>query len=356
MNGFISFVRVFLIKSWRFVTGVVFSSVVFFSAFYDFKTSHLDMEITSISNGNDEPVDLIKENGLPVIKSIFSLSPTRNRIDFFGDYGRYIVSQDDISRRILLLKSQRNEQERNLKELEEKYYRARNTADQNAKISLLKDLVKNSLYSYRSAASTAASLSRLIMDVDGLEEKSTNADESDIYYVNIIENYIKREKDELIEKEEQLNQVELEWGQYIKNTLPKRARLTVSVAIGNSGDGATSLKPQALFRADLGGGNYLDFPMKLKGYERANIDNASFQPKTYKVVRFESEEVGAMVEADRERFKMFLGNASPATLFVSDVRGNTYYSNAVPFSPGVYEQKAYDLLKKFASDLYTNKS
>jgi hypothetical protein len=122
----------------------------------------------------------------------------------------------------------------------------------------------------------------------------------------------------------------------------------VTCAVGNRGAGATSIKPQALLRANLGDGNYLDLPMKLSGYDSSS-DLAALPSQSFKVVRFQSEEVQSMNPADRQRFKTFLGNVSPATIYIADVRARTYPSNSVPFSPGVYEQKVYDSLKQFAT-------
>lgn len=137
------------------------------------------------------------------------------------------------------------------------------------------------------------------------------------------------------------------WEKY-KVELDTRKRLVVTCAIGNRGAGATSLKPQALFRANVASGHYLDFEMRLKGYD-STVDLASLPSESFKVVQFQSEEVRSMNASDQLRFKTFLSNASPTTLYVADVRGRTYASNAVPFAAGVYEQRVYDLLKQFAA-------
>lgn len=135
-----------------------------------------------------------------------------------------------------------------------------------------------------------------------------------------------------------------QWQGFKLNVMPSRTKLVITCAIGNQGSGATSLKPQALFRANLGDGNYLDFPMRMSDYD-STPEAATLQSQSYKVIKFESDEIQSMTAADRERFKAFLGNASPARIFVSNVRGEVYESNSVPFSPGVYEQKMFDSLK-----------
>jgi hypothetical protein len=155
----------------------------------------------------------------------------------------------------------------------------------------------------------------------------------------------RRERDNLDSK---YNKAIKDWAEFKSTIMPSRTKLVITCAVGNQGSGATSLKPQALFRANLGEGNYLDFSMKMGDYDRSP-EAATLQPQSYKVIKFESDEIQSMTAADRERFKSFLGNASPARLFVSDVRGEVYASNSVPFSPGVYEQKMFDALKQFAS-------
>lgn len=144
------------------------------------------------------------------------------------------------------------------------------------------------------------------------------------------------------------NEAMKEWTEFKLTVMPTKTKLVITCAVGNQGSGATSLKPQALFRANLGEGNYLDFSMKMSDYD-SSPEAATLQPQSYKVIRFESDEIQSMTAADRDRFKSFLGNASPARIFISDVRSKVYASNSVPFSPGVYEQKMFDALKQFAS-------
>jgi hypothetical protein len=161
----------------------------------------------------------------------------------------------------------------------------------------------------------------------------------------------RKDKDARIGK---YNLAQKQWSNYKELVMPNKVKLVITCAIGNQGSGATSIKPQALFRANLGAGNYLDFAMKMSGYD-SSPDIASLSSQSYKVIRFESEEIQSMTNADRERFKSFLGNASPARIFISDVQGNVTASNSVPFSPGVYEQKMFDSLKQFASIKYAEK-
>lgn len=334
MLAFLRSTLAFIKSTFQFWSGIALTVMTFFGFFYDFKAPELKMEVTAISHGNDGAIDLIKESALPSIKEMISQPayPFFNIRDM--GYDRFVLSQDEISKRILMFKSEVMAESDNIRINEDELYR----------ISKIKDLETKSTALKRLSASN--------LEVPPLSDDEFNKNDMEEYLNKQVLDYedtITSKKEQLLKKEKQIKQIESEWLLYIQNTLPDKAKLTVTVAIGNSGDGATSLKPQALFRVNIGDGSYLDFPMKLKGYEQGNSDNASFQPKIYKVVRFESEAVGSMTEKDRERFKTFLGNASPARLYISDVRGNTFSSNSVPFSPGIYEQKAYDLLKQFAS-------
>ncbi|MFE8726192.1 hypothetical protein [Aeromonas hydrophila] len=334
MLAFFRIIYGVLKKTVQIWVGVVLATVTIFGFFYDFKSPDLKIEVTAISNGNDGVIDLIKEPGLSSIKEIIS-KPSFSLLGMTDmGYDRFVLSQDEISKKILMLKAEIVEEHEEVRRNEDELYKVSKISEPERKYSAIKTLASSNL--------TIPPLP---------DEYDTEIKSDSTQLMLLVERDINRGRESLIKKEKQVKQIESDWGVYIENTLPNKARLTVTVAIGNSGSGATSLKPQALFRASIGDGNYLDFPMKLKGYDQGNSDNASFQPRSYKVVRFESEVVGSMTENDRDKFKMFLGNASPARLYVSDVRGNTYSSNSVPFSPGIYEQKAYDLLKQYASSL-----
>jgi len=124
------------------------------------------------------------------------------------------------------------------------------------------------------------------------------------------------------------------------------SKIAVTAAVSNSGDGATTLKPQALLRTDLGQSNYLDITLKIINYEAGK---AELKARGTVVLRFESDSIGKMSPSDQERFLMFFKNTSPTNLFITDVRGEYYKSNTIPFAQGIYEQKIYDELKTFAS-------
>lgn len=326
----LSKIRQLLTLSWQFFTGIVVAIVAFSTNFHDFKQPDISVEITAVTTTSSEPIDLVRIAELSGLREMID----GNSLSFRSRIGGNEVgwTPDEIDRQLLILNSQVSSDVSELDQIEKKFtsIAANRSSDQE---TLLSDLMRE-------------------ISIFTPFNKQTEEGKSDPDKVNGL---IKDAGKLLSEKKARQNdfsakvkEAERQWSNYKANVLPNRARLVVTSAIGNRGAGATSLKPQALFRANLGDGNYLDFPMKLSGYEKS-ADSSSLQTQVFKVLRFESDEVQSMAPADRERFKSFLGNASPATLFISDVRGRTYSSNTVPFSPGVYEQKVYDSLKQFAS-------
>ena len=147
-------------------------------------------------------------------------------------------------------------------------------------------------------------------------------------------------------EEEKLALAELEVKNYRERTEKLEAKIVVTVAVSNSGDGATTLKPQALLRTDLGQGNYLDINLRIQGY---GPGTSEIKPRSTVVILLESQPIRRMAPDDRERFISFFKNTSPTNLFVADVRGSYYKSNTIPFAQGIYEQKTYDGLKAYAA-------
>lgn len=125
------------------------------------------------------------------------------------------------------------------------------------------------------------------------------------------------------------------------------AKIVVTAAITNSGDGSITLKPQALLRTDLGQGNYLDINLKILSPER----NSEIKPRGASIATFQSPPISQMAPQDQERFLSFFKNTSPTNPFVVDVRNNYHRSNTIPFAQGIYEQKIFDGLKGYASQL-----
>jgi hypothetical protein len=123
------------------------------------------------------------------------------------------------------------------------------------------------------------------------------------------------------------------------------AQIIVTAAVTNSGDGSTTLKPEALLRTDLGQGNYLDFNLTMQ-----KVEDSEVKPRGASVIKFASPDISSMAAEERQRFAIFSNNTSPTNLYVGDVRNNYYKSNTIPFAQGIYEQTIYDGLKRFATD------
>lgn len=332
----INLLKKLFVKTWQFFASVVVVVIVFLGQFHDFKSPDMLLEVTSVKATSSQPVDLIKLNELSSLKYIFSdesssIIPRRD-MEF---------SPEEIDRSLLIFKNRISSLSTEIDQTEKKLAFGFPSADQKTTLSQLNDIYDNNTPNIR----------RFLMGMP-IRSSSNGQDLStekkiENLKASITENLElnRRERDNLNNKYDQANK---DWTEYKSTVMPSRTKLVITCAVGNQGSGATSLKPQALFRANLGEGNYLDFSMKMSDYD-SSPEAATLQPQSYKVIKFESDEIQSMTAADRDRFKSFLGNASPARLFVSDVRGEVYASNSVPFSPGVYEQKMFDALKQFAS-------
>jgi hypothetical protein len=335
MNSIKVALKKFAAQTWQFFASVVVVFIAFLSQFHDFKSPDMVLEVTSVKATSSQPVDLIRFPELTALKSVV------------GDDYRMLVKNDaeyspeEIERVLLIYKNRITSITQEIDNTERKMAFGFQGADSksvldqlmvldedsNLPLSMQRSLMSPSLVD----SSTNTSIEKKIEDikanlVQSLEIKRRERDDSNIKY----------------------NEAQKEWTAFKSTVIPSRTKLVIICAVGNQGSGATSLKPQALFRANLGEGNYLDFSMKMSNYD-SSPEAATLGPQSYKVIKFESEEIQSMTAADRERFKSFLGNASPARIYVSDVRGDVYASNSVPFSPGVYEQKMFDALKQFAS-------
>ncbi len=329
----ISRIKNWLRFSWQFFTGVIVALVAFTANFHDFKSPEVSIEITAVTTTSSEPVDLVRIPELSGLREAFGSDEPFAR--FRSEPRGAAIPPDEIERRLLILNNKISSQASEIDQADRRFATAASTSSSEQETTL-RDMAREFQGPFSNEEKVLES------------KKPPSTQERIDSHIRTIRKLLAEQRKEHAEFASKIKEAERQWNNYKQTVLPDRARLIVTSAIGNRGAGATSLKPQALFRANLGDGNYLDFTMKLSGYENS-AEVASLQAQTYKVIRFQSDEVRSMTPADRERFKLFLGNASPATLFVSDVRGRTYSSNSVPFSPGVYEQKVYDSLKQFAS-------
>jgi hypothetical protein len=319
--------------SWKFFTGVIVAAVAFFGNFHDFKKPDVTVEVTAVATASDEPIDIERIPELAAVREFLEIGGairlSAARISFQG------YRAEEIDRMISIA----TEEARNEGRESERLAAALDALisnpkpDQETQIDELVGKIRFGLRLY----SEYQSLSEANHKEDVIQKK-----------IELARKFMKAHQTRTKERLEKSAEATAQWAIYKKETLPKKTRLIVTCAVGNRGSGATSLKPQALLRANLGDGNYLDLAMKLSGYESSS-DLGVLPSQSFKILRFQSDEVQSMNLSDRRRYDTFLGNISPATIYISDVRGDTYSSNSVPFSLGIYEQKVYDSLKRFAS-------
>lgn len=334
----LSSAKKWLLFSWKFFTGIIVALVAFASNFWDLKQSEVTVEITAVVTKSVDPIDVMRIPQLVTLQEIFgrSFSPRRFTFENSGP-SLSLYTIENIERQLEITKNEMQTKSAELTQKITNFNELASSRDNNKdKDEFLRQLKRFEPPTFFNESE----------DDNQKNSLETNAK---------IDASIKKSREDLTSQDQEMKKIgsklieaEKLWLNYKSEILSKKSRLLVTCAIGNRGSGATSLKPQALLRANLGDGNYLDLAMKLSGYENSS-DLAALQSKSYKIVRFQSDELQSMNEADSTRYKTFLGNVSPATLFVSDVKGKVYSSNPVPFSPGVYEQKVYDSLKQFAT-------
>ncbi len=328
-------VKAFLRGWWQLFASVVAVAVGFFSYFTDFKRPDLTVEITAVTTRSTDPIDLDGLPELAPIKEFFGMTRMFNlSLSQIQSRGQPGMAAEEIDRQMGIATAQAQGRAAAL-DHQARALDAILSTPKPDEVTQLEDLLKEiggpaiDTYQY-----------------SGLSKTSLDAERIDFLQKRLRKMLDDRRKSntETAAKNDAANKA---WQNYKDKVLPNKAHLIVTCAIGNRGSGATSLKPQGLLRANLGDGNYLDLLMKLSAYEDS-AELAVLPSESFKVVKFQSDEVQSMTPADRQRYNTFLGNV-PATIFVTDVRGNTYASNSVPFSPGVYEQKVYDLLKQYAT-------
>lgn len=329
-------IKNFFIKGWQFFASVIVVFFVFISQFHDLKSPTVAIEITAVKSTSSQPIDLINFPELSALRSIIA----RDEYAIY-DKTESAYSPDQIDRILLVSKNKVADLSLQIENAERKLNAEILGTDHYTVLENLSDLNQDLFPSLRRAIFLGSTPPAAQPESESTEQKIQ-------YLTTQIKLKLEDKRKERDSAKSVYKEASRQWDEFKSGAMPNRTKLVVTCAIGNQGSGATSLKPQALFRANLGDGNYLDFPMKMSDYYNSS-EAATLVPQSYKVVKFESDEIQSMTSADRERFKLFLGNASPARIFVSDVRGDVYASNSVPFSPGVYEQKMFDSLKQFAS-------
>ena len=325
----------FIRASWQFFTGVIVALVAFFGNFVDYKQPDITVEITAVTTTSSDPIDVVRLPELGALKNFLELDGPIAFRPISGRAPGYLVSELD--RQLLIATNQVTadgaEIERQARQLDSLISNPKQ--DQELQLNELEMQLQGRF-------------GREPSEIFPESKKDRSSQGKSDVIVKRIRKLIETRRKAFTDATAKSVEAEHQWTGYKDKILPNKARLVVTCAIGNRGAGATSLKPQGLLRANLGDGNYLDLSMKLSGYETSS-DLGVLSSQSFKVMRFQSDEVQSMNPADRQRYNTFLGNVSPATIYIADVRGKTYASNSVPFSPGVYEQKVYDSLKQFAS-------
>jgi hypothetical protein len=326
---------------WKFFVGGVVVAVGFTGNFIDLKQSDVTLEITSVTTTSSEPIDLMRVSELAAVKEFIGPGSALLPLSL-PTAATPAMSVEEIDRQMQIAA---NSVKANNENLDNALRKLENVIAGvgGDKISLLSELEEETIY-VPSIVEMDASPKSSIRSKPLSDEQRIDASIARIRY-----QVAQRRKDINANLTKKIN-AEKQWAEYKEKVLPNKAKLVVTCALGNKGAGATAIKPQAILRANLGAGNYLDLPMKLSGYE-SSPDLGVLPAHSYKIIRLQSDEVQAMTSADRQRYGTFLGNVSPATVYISDVNNKVYASNSVPFSPGVYEQKIYDLLKRFATEV-----
>jgi hypothetical protein len=297
-------------KLWQFFAGGVVVLVAFMSNFIDLRQPEIAVEITGIEQITSATTDI---NSSPDFKSL-----------------RAIDDREDDSQKKTDL---------NADEMQRLVDRARSRlADTKADFNKFNEKLQAALQQPENSERENAPLPAPLQFLD--EEDLLNVSKAKI------RTYIEQRQTAFRTREELISLAEVEVKNYRELTERLEAKIVVTAAVSNSGDGATTLKPQALLRTDLGQGNYLDINLKVQSY---GSGNSEIEPRSTAVLQLESQPIRRMAPDDRERFISFFRNTSPTNLFVTDVRGDYYKSNTIPFAQGIYEQKIYDGLKTFAS-------
>lgn len=124
-----------------------------------------------------------------------------------------------------------------------------------------------------------------------------------------------------------------------------RSYFTISVSLFNSGRLNTSIKAPSVLRVYIGRGNYVDLRLTLKDFETRSEVSAN----STKVAVFDSPEISNLPEDDRKLINTYWGQSVACVLFIEDVHGNIYNSNAIAFAEGLYQKIIYDRLASAAA-------
>lgn len=325
-ENFISKVKFIFSKIWQFFVGGVVVLMAFTTNFIDLKQPKINVEITEIEQIYSAETDVSANQEFRSLRKIM------DSFEISYDDKFDVNMMERVIKKAKLGFSDAKSDRAELKDKIEKRIQHLNSLDKTSKNNnLSNEPVKNK--------SETEEL------LDTLDER----DDVEIWSMNRAKHVLEklnREEPSFQSINEDISNAEIEVKNYREKIEKLEAKIAVTVVVSNSGDGSTTLKPQALLRTDLGQGNYLDINLKIVDYSSGNSD---IKPRSAIVLKLESQPIGRMAPDDRERFLSFFKNTSPTSLFATDVRGDYYHSNVIPFAQGIYEQKIYDGLKNYAS-------
>lgn len=303
---------------WKFFVGGVVVSVAFFGNFFDFKQPNVSVEITGIEQISSTAVDISATPEFANLRKLVN-NPFTSRPD-----KKYTF--EDMRQEIERAKQRLADSKNDLTKM-------RTTYQDNFQTQELDNKKEHN---------------KSIAEIDNNQFPIEFMDEADISKLPHarVREYLEEREKSLRERETLINAADDEAKNYQAKTERSNAKIIVTAAVSNAGDGATTLKPQALLRTDLGQGNYLDINLRVVNY---GAGDSEIKPRGTSVLIFESPSISRMSPEDQERFLNFFKNTSPTNLFIGDVRGQYYKSNTIPFAQGIYEQKIYDGLKAYAS-------
>ncbi len=306
----------FVTHVWQFFVGGVVVLAAFAGNFVDLKQSRISVEITGINQSASAEVDIARMPGFTNFKKLAGLPMLLERDKGFN---------------VEAMKQELERFRQNLVERRGEYSKLREKAttlleQPEAPAKSPTESGENTVFDFPSALLRDEQILKLPRDK--LKER------------------LAEDEALLRSQESTLALAETEVAQFAERAAKSDSKIEVTAAISNSGDGSTSLKPQALLRADLGQGNYLDIYLRITRYETGV---AELRPRGTSVLIFESPPINRMAPADQERFANFFRNTSPTNLYVVDVRNRYYRSNTIPFAQGIYEQKIYDAIKNYAT-------
>jgi hypothetical protein len=296
---------------WKFFVGGVIVVTGYYANFVDLKRSNVAVEITEIQQVTAAEIDITTTPAFPKARKLL-IGDIPQRLSM----GRPLTFKlDDIDKGIHRAKQRLSEDRERLLKLREHLA---------------------TLPEKAGPESDDTPVPLRFLDDDDIESMTSPKQ---------LKRIVKHVEDRVKSLDRLVNSAETEFASYKTHAEKTDAKIILIAAISNSGDGSTTLKPQALLRADLGQGNYLDINLRIANYE-AGV--GEIKPRGTNILKFESPPISSMAPQDKDRFLNFFKNTSPTNLYVVDVKGKYYVSNTIPFAQGIYEQKIFDGLKTHA--------